>query len=74
LANAGVILAVKPSDVAGMRDCITHLLEHPDEAEAIAQRGYELVQQYYNSEQYVKALTEKLIALASSSERVLSYL
>jgi glycosyltransferase involved in cell wall biosynthesis len=72
-ADAGVIVGVKPGDAKGMRQAIIHLLEHPDEAEAIAQQGYELVQQYYNSEQYIKALTDKLISLAASSERALSY-
>ncbi len=71
--DAGVIVGVQPGDVKGMRDCITHLLDHPEEAEAIAQEGYELVQKYYNSEQYVKALTEKLISLATQSELALSY-
>lgn len=72
-ADAGVILGVEPGDAIGMEKAIIYLLEHPNEAEAIAQRGYELVQQYYNSEQYVKILTEKLIALSSTSEFAISY-
>ncbi|MGB3536252.1 MAG: glycosyltransferase family 4 protein [Microcoleaceae cyanobacterium] len=72
-ANAGVIIGVQPGNAEEMSQAITYLLEHPQEAEVIAQKGYELVQQYYNSEQYVKTLAEKLVSLASTSELVMSY-
>jgi glycosyltransferase involved in cell wall biosynthesis len=65
-ADAGIITGVQPGDAEGMKQAIRHLLEHPDLAEQQAQRGYELVQQHYNSEQYVDSLAEQVMSLADA--------
>jgi glycosyltransferase involved in cell wall biosynthesis len=65
-ADAGMITGVQPGDAEGMKQAICHLLEHPNLAEQQAQRGYELVQKHYNSEQYVNSLAEQLMALATT--------
>jgi glycosyltransferase involved in cell wall biosynthesis len=67
-ADAGMITGVQPEDTEGMKQAICHLLEHPDLAEQQAQRGYELVQEHYNSEQYVNSLAEQLISLAETKQ------
>jgi spore maturation protein CgeB len=43
-----------------MRQAILTLLNNPQEAEAQAQRGYELILKQHNSEQYIEALVERL--------------
>jgi len=63
LANSGVVTGVNPSDPAGMRQAIAKLLNNPQEAEAQAQRGYELVLKRYNSEQYIEALATRLTSV-----------
>ncbi len=65
-ADAGIITGVQPGDAEGMSEAIRHLLDHPDLAEQQAQWGYELVQQHYNSEQYVNSLAEQLKSLAKT--------
>lgn len=65
-ADAGIITGVQPGNAEAMKQAIRHLLEHPDLAEQQAQRGYELVQKHYNSEQYVDSLAQQLISLADT--------
>ncbi len=60
LAPPGIATVVNPGDSAGMRQAILTLLNNPQEAEAQAQRGYELVLKQHNSEQYIEALAERL--------------
>ncbi|MBE9096180.1 glycosyltransferase family 4 protein [Tychonema sp. LEGE 07203] len=51
------------ADAAALREAIVHLLKNPQEAEARAQRGYEMVVNHHNSEHYVDVLVEKLRSL-----------
>jgi glycosyltransferase involved in cell wall biosynthesis len=53
LIDLGVAVGVAPGDAVGMKAAIEDLLEHPEKAEAMAQRGYKLVHERYTSEQYV---------------------
>jgi glycosyltransferase involved in cell wall biosynthesis len=63
LATPGTVTTVNPGDPAGLRQAIVNLLNNPQEAQAQAQRGYELVIKLHNSEQYVEALTAQLALL-----------
>ncbi len=63
-ADAGIITGVQPNDPEAMKQAICHLLNNPQQADEQAQRGYELVNQYYNSEQYVETLAQQLLSLA----------
>jgi glycosyltransferase involved in cell wall biosynthesis len=53
LIDRGIAIGVEPGDAVGMREAIAYLLEHPERAAAMAQRGYEMVQEQYTSERYV---------------------
>jgi glycosyltransferase involved in cell wall biosynthesis len=64
LAPPGIATVVNPGDSAGMRQAILTLLNNPQEAEAQAQRGYELILKQHNSEQYIEALAERLAVLS----------
>lgn len=71
LADEGIITGVQAGDAAGMRQAILHLLNHPEEAAAQAQRGYELVLEKYNSQQYVEGIAQQLIALQEQKQSAL---
>ena len=60
---ADVAKAVDVGDAAGLREAIVHLLKNPQEAESLAQRGYETIMNQHNSEGYVDTLVEKLRSL-----------
>lgn len=62
LVTSGVVTGVNPGDSAGLQQAIVSLLNNPQEAEAQAQRGYELVLKQHNSEQYIEALATRLIS------------
>lgn len=61
--DADVVTGVEPHDSAGMREAILYLLSNPQEAEAKIQRGYQLVRQSYNSEQFVDGIATQLASL-----------
>ncbi|MEG4230380.1 glycosyltransferase [Microcoleus sp. N9_B2] len=54
---------VNPGDAAGLHEAIVHLLSNPQEAEAQAQRGYEMVVNQHSSEPYIDVLAQKLRSL-----------
>ncbi|MEG5001044.1 glycosyltransferase family 4 protein [Microcoleus sp. B4-D4] len=60
LALPGIVKAVNPKDAKGLQEAIVQLLKNPQEAEAQAQRGYEMAVNHHNSEHYVDVLVEKL--------------
>lgn len=60
LAPPGIATVVNPGDSAGLRQAIVRLLNNPQEAEAQAQRGYELVVEKHNSEQYIEVISTRL--------------
>ncbi|MBK9055161.1 MAG: glycosyltransferase family 4 protein [Chloroflexi bacterium] len=49
-------LYVPPADPQALRDAITHLLTHPEEAEAMGRRGRELIHATMSLDQYVTRL------------------
>ncbi|WP_413167347.1 glycosyltransferase family 4 protein [Capilliphycus salinus ALCB114379] len=73
LAEAGIITGVNAQDPQGMRQAIVDLLNNPEKAKAQAQRGYELVQGKYNSEQYVDGIANQLMSLEPEQELILAY-
>jgi glycosyltransferase involved in cell wall biosynthesis len=64
LAIPGTVTSVNPGDPAQLQQAIVRLLQNPQEAEAQAQRGYELVLNQHNSEDYVEALATRLTSVA----------
>jgi glycosyltransferase involved in cell wall biosynthesis len=56
LIDRGVVVGVEPGDAAGMRQAIEHLLNNPEQAEALAQRGYDLIQQEHSSELHIERI------------------
>jgi colanic acid/amylovoran biosynthesis glycosyltransferase len=50
-------------DVAGLAGCIRRILSEPDEAETMARRGRELVEQQHNSKRLVQELVDILTAM-----------
>ncbi|MEB3280522.1 MAG: glycosyltransferase family 4 protein [Lyngbya sp.] len=73
LAEAGIITGVEAKDPQGMRQAILDLLNNPQKAQAQAQRGYELVQKRYNSEQYVDGIARQLMSLEQQQQLLLAY-
>jgi len=64
LVRAGCVVGVKQGDPDDLRQAIVRLLNHPQEAEAIAQRGYEFVLKHCTLEHYVETLATQLMALS----------
>ena len=60
LSDEDAIITVKPGDTIGLQQAILHLLNNPEEAEACAQRAYQLVRERYSLENYVEMLAQYL--------------
>lgn len=60
LQTPGTVTSVNPYDPVGLRRAIVSLLNNPQQAEAQAQRGYELVLKQYNCEQFIDLLATRL--------------
>jgi len=60
LIDAKAVLGVNPGDFNGLRQAINSLLASPKQGEALAEKGYQLVLERYNSHVYVKALVDNL--------------
>lgn len=65
LIDRGVVRGVQPGDAAGMQRAIAELLSDPQQAETLAQRGYEVLLQEHTSERQIEELAEKLTHLVS---------
>lgn len=65
LDTPGIVTTFDPGDVAGLRKAIVHLLNNPQEAQAQAERGYELIIKERNSDRYVDAIANRLIQMAN---------
>ena len=63
----GIVTTVEPGDPAGLRKAIVHLLEHPEEAKAQAQRGYEIALERHNSERWVEEFSTRLTSFLEES-------
>ncbi|MBE9166914.1 glycosyltransferase family 4 protein [Pleurocapsales cyanobacterium LEGE 06147] len=57
------IITVEPGDNLGLQEAILHLLNNPKEAEARAQKAYQLVLKRHKIEQYVEKLAQSLESL-----------
>jgi len=68
LAFPGTVTSVNPGDQAGLQQAIIRLLHNPQEAEAQAQRGYELILNQHNSEHYVKTLATLLTSAVAACQ------
>jgi glycosyltransferase involved in cell wall biosynthesis len=60
LAPSGIATVVNPGDPFGLRQAIVSLLNNPQEAEAQAQGGHEVVLKQHNSDQYIEYLATRL--------------
>jgi glycosyltransferase involved in cell wall biosynthesis len=60
LDTPGTVTVVNPGDPDGLRQAIVNLLNHPEVAEAQAERGYRLALKHYNSEQYIENIASQL--------------
>ena len=63
LTPTGGISVVEPGDSAAMRTAIVRLLEHPEEALAQAQTGYESVERLYDFDRYIETIASRLESL-----------
>jgi glycosyltransferase involved in cell wall biosynthesis len=59
LIDLGVAIGVEPGDAIGMQQAIEAVLQNPEMAAEMAQRGFEIVHEQYTSEQYVDNLAIK---------------
>ncbi|NEP47250.1 MAG: glycosyltransferase, partial [Okeania sp. SIO2H7] len=64
LIDKGIVAGVAPGDAEGMREVITHYLEHPDEAKALADTGYQYFHQEHTSELFIDRLAHKMNQVA----------
>ncbi len=60
LSDADALITVEPGDTMGLQQAILHLLNNPEEAEARAQRAYQLVRERYNLKKFVEMLAQYL--------------
>lgn len=56
----GIGLVVEPGDVEGWQKAITFLLENPEAAQAMGQRGRQLVKEKYNLEYFSRRIASQL--------------
>ncbi|MBA3924581.1 MAG: glycosyltransferase family 4 protein [Nostocaceae cyanobacterium] len=64
LIDSGIIVGVTPGNSSELQQAIINLLNNPEQAEAYAHRGYDLVLKNHNHNAYIHALTTKLESLA----------
>ncbi|WP_017653697.1 glycosyltransferase family 4 protein [Fortiea contorta] len=60
IVRDGYVVGVKEGDAEGMKQAITDLLNNPKAADAMAQRGYELMLNRYNHKNYVQGVVTEL--------------
>ncbi|MBF2063325.1 MAG: glycosyltransferase family 4 protein [Calothrix sp. C42_A2020_038] len=63
LEKAGAVLCVEQGNVLELRQSIVTLLNNPQKADMLAQRGYELVLRYYNHRIYIGKFIEQISSL-----------
>jgi glycosyltransferase involved in cell wall biosynthesis len=61
LVDSGCVIGVNEGDVLGMKQAIISLLNNPEKAETLAQKGYEIVLKQYNYKHYIDSLVRELI-------------
>lgn len=60
IIDLGCVIGVDEGDFQGMKTAISSLLDNPAKAEAMANRGYELVLKEYNHTHYIQSLVAEL--------------
>jgi glycosyltransferase involved in cell wall biosynthesis len=60
--DGGYIIGVPPGDAQAMRRAIVDLLNNPEKAEALAQKGYDFVMKQHNHNVYVRSLAAQLMS------------
>lgn len=60
LIDKGIVAGVAPGNADDMRQIITHYLNNPDEAKALAEKGYAYFQQEHTSELFIERLAQKM--------------
>ncbi|MBW4596542.1 MAG: glycosyltransferase family 4 protein [Brasilonema angustatum HA4187-MV1] len=60
IAETDAVIMVKPENVEDLKQAITYLLNNPQEADALAERGYRLALSRHDSDQYVNYITKEL--------------
>nr|WP_238393275.1 glycosyltransferase [Myxacorys almedinensis] len=60
LIDQGYMIGVKPNDPTGMKAAIADLLDHPEKAEALAQKGYDFVMNQHNHNVFIHAFANAL--------------
>ena len=56
----GIVHGINPGDVSMLQQSITYLLEHPNEAESLAEKGYQFFRQHHTSQQYVSRIAQEV--------------
>jgi glycosyltransferase involved in cell wall biosynthesis len=56
VTDSDALLSVEPEDAQGLQQAIAHLLNNPQEAEAKAEKAYQLALQRHQVEQYVETI------------------
>ncbi|RUT08278.1 hypothetical protein DSM106972_014460 [Dulcicalothrix desertica PCC 7102] len=67
LEKAGAIKTVPQGDVPSLRQAITKLLNNPQKADNLAQKGYELILQRYNHKLYIDNFVKIMNRLSSAN-------
>jgi glycosyltransferase involved in cell wall biosynthesis len=67
--DGGYIIGVNPGDVDGMKQAIADLLNQPEKAEALAQKGYDFVMQQHNHNVYVQSFADQLTSRYGAPSR-----
>ncbi|MDZ7925385.1 MAG: glycosyltransferase [Marinagarivorans sp.] len=63
LSDKGVVIGTKPSDVEGLKNAISMLLNNQKFADDLAKKGHEYFLQHHTSEHYVELLSQKLLSM-----------
>ena len=68
LIDKGLVIGVDPGDADGMRQMIAHYLENPDQAQALADKGYQYFQAEHRVDLFIGRLADQIYRV-SNGER-----
>lgn len=63
LIDSGIVTGVNPQDPVELRQAIADLLDHPEKAQAQAEKGYQLSLQRFNHHHYVTAFIQEVTSV-----------
>jgi glycosyltransferase involved in cell wall biosynthesis len=66
IEEQGIGIWVDPGDIRGWRQALTYLLAHPEQANRMGKKGYDLCKSRYNLKEFSSNLAAHLIHAASS--------